>query len=276
VTKTILLITAFLYVSFAVHFCLYNAYSIKAKEFPTTNSLPTFVETENSKIGFRIKYPENWTIEYANGNNNSLAASPEMFKGEFKLLKANKTSNDKYPTDSDKYQFFVKDINTNCGITTDCRLIEDKYLQSFVRDSIKLRGDEASIFDYIPSVAFLPPIKNLTDNFLESVKIGCFILPDNSSLADFINFYGSLYNDSYTGYSNLYCHSDVLGYPVECGHLFTSGENIEGIQGIQYKTLQFFIEKNHKVYIISYNALTSNYLKDIELLKVILRSLELT
>jgi hypothetical protein len=134
----------------------------------------------------------------------------------------------------------VKLINANCGITTDCRLIGDQYLQSFMRDATMLHPrfglDEASIFDYIPSIAFLPPIKNSTDNFLESVKIGSFTLPHNSTLAGFINFYSYIYNDSYTGYSNLYCHSNVLGYPVVCVHTFTGGQNIEGIQSIQYKT----------------------------------------
>jgi hypothetical protein len=111
---------------------------------------------------------------------------------------------------------------------------------------------------------------------LESVKIGSFTLPSNSSLDDFIRFYSYLYNDSYTGFSNLYCHSNVLGYPVVCVHTFNGGLHIEGMRNIQYKTFQFFIEKDHKVYLISYNALTDSYLKDIGLVKVMLRSFKLT
>jgi hypothetical protein len=228
------------------------------------------VDIENSKIGVKVEYPENWTIQFTKGESNSVATSHEMFKDFIKMIEKNENFNNAYPTDSDKYQYFLNEMNFHCGLITDCRLIGDTYLRNFLRDSTHLRLDYVSIFDYVPSLAFLPPVENLTDSFLENVKIASFTLPSNSTLIEFIHYYIS---HSPYHVKQIHCQSSVLGYPgCEIIYTFTVGHSIESRQ---YKTLQFIIEKNHRVYLISYNALTDTYLKYIELVGVMLKSIKL-
>lgn len=258
-----------------------NIYYSEAQESSKSNKyLPQYYnDAEDSEIGIKLKYPRNWTLQYTNGNNNSLAMSNESFKLFIEDLEKfykseNKDLNDLYPTNYEKYQFFLEEINTRCSLIMDCKLIEDTYLRSYFIDQTNILPF-VNIFDYLPSMRFLSPIENSTDIFLDNVKIASFKLPHNLTLSEFIDsYYGYYYSripsfNSY-GYN---CQLNFSGYPgCQIIYSFIAGNNIEKIQ---YITSDFLIEKNQKIYLISYNSVTESYPKYIEIIKSMLESLML-
>jgi hypothetical protein len=123
----------------------------------------------------------------------------------------------------------------------------------------------------------LSPIENSTDNFMENVKIASFELPNNSTLTELTEylyeFYDYYYSQIWTNDFNYNCQSYVLGYPgCEISYTYNVGNNIEDIQ---YKTWQFFTQKNERVYLISYNALENSDSNYLQLVKVMLKSFRL-
>jgi hypothetical protein len=266
IMKIKLSIKFLLSISLTILFFISNIHTLEGQG---SNLPKNFVDMTNPKLGVGLKYPKDWRVEYSTGNNKSLVASPAMFNEFIKGIKEDKNLSRAYPTDSDKRQYFQNTIN-NCGILGDCRLIGDTYLRSYLRD--RPWSEYLSIFDYVPSLAFFPPLENSTDNFFESVKIASFTLPDNSSLADFVSLYDN-YNLDFGIASHYNCQFNLLGYP---GCVLIYAHNIESdIEKIHYRTVQLFMEKDDKVYLISYNALAETYLKYFDMVKVMLESIKL-
>ena len=277
--ETNILIIALVSGLFTILSCFYCIDHIEAQEYYKNISLSrNFADVENSLVGIKIKYPENWTVQYIKGNNNSLATSAEVFDEFLKDTNNVKWFEENYPTVSDKYQYYLDYINSDCGIVMDCREIGNTYLQSYIRDSSKL-NPTMSIFDYVPSLSFLPPVENLTDNFLDNVKITSFILPFNSTLIEFVDYV--INNLGYHPYpitlTDYDCQSYILGYTgCKITYTFTIGDNNKqnNIEKIEYVTSQYFIEENNKIYLISYNTLAESYSRHIELVNAMLESLE--
>jgi hypothetical protein len=251
-------ITLSLFLSINILFCVNTVYPIKAQEFIENSSLSkNFTEIENSEIGVKMKYPEDWTSQYTKGSNNSI--TKEQY---FKIIEDSDLGE---VTDFEKDLYYQRYLS-NCAII-DCNLIEDSpFLQAYLR-SVAVEG-YGTIFDYVPTLAILSPLTNSTDNFLESLKITSFTLPHN--LTDFVDNYISLFLDPpYQIYPD--CYSNLLaGYPG-CVYRFDVGHNIENRF---YVTFQFFVEKNDKVYLMSYNALEETYEQYIDSVSDMLESFE--
>jgi hypothetical protein len=275
-----LLIILLLPVLFTTLFFSHNIHIIYAQEsLRNYTSLPNnFLNIENMEIGVKINYPEDWTIQYTKNNNSKVISGffQALIESENETLKSiGEDLNQMYPTDADKYQYFLEYRYNNCGFVTDCRLIGDAYFRSYMLDSEF--NPFVSIFDYVPSLSILSPIENSTDNFIENVKVASFELPHNSTLAEFTDY---LYEFYYVYYYYLdrrvpndldyNCRSNVSGYlGCEISYTFIVGNNIEEMQ---YKTWQFFTQKNDRVYLISYNILRDSDLNYLELVETILKS----
>ena len=69
------------------------------------------------------------------------------------------------------------------------------------------------------------------------------------------------------------CQPNLLHYAgCQINYVFTEGSNIQKREHI---SLQLFIEKSDKVYLISYDSLTDSYLKHLDLVKAMLNSFEI-
>jgi hypothetical protein len=283
----VIIVFSYSFYTIGVQGSLNNYSSLSKKTIGVQGSLnnysslsKNFLSIENGEIGVEIKYPKNWTIQYTKGNENSVITSQESFRAfieeENKLLNSiGEDLDDNYPTDNDKYQYFLEYVSKDCGFIPDCRLIRDIYFQSYMIDS--RFNPFVSIFDYVPSLSFLSPIENSNDNFMENVKIASFELPNNSTLTELTEylyeFYDYYYSQIWTNDFNYNCQSYVLGYPgCEISYTYNVGNNIEDIQ---YKTWQFFTQKNERVYLISYNALENSDSNYLQLVKVMLKSFRL-
>jgi hypothetical protein len=236
-----------------------NVHIIYAQE-PLRNytSIPNnFRDTENTEIGIKISYPEDWTIRYTK-NNNPKMMDHENFQAfieyAYEQFKSRgEDINQLYPTDADKYQLFLRSLNNDCGFVTDCRLIGDAYLRSYMLDSNFYPF--VSIFDYVPSLTISSPIENSTDNFMENLKVASFELPYDSTLAQLTEYLYSLYEFDFNysdprGSNNIdyNCPSTMSGYlGCEIIYTFIVGNNIEEIQ---YITWEFITQKNDRVYLI--------------------------
>ena len=257
--KISLPITLSLFISINILVWINTIYPVTAQESIENSSLSkNFMEIENSKIGVKMKYPEDWTFQYTEGSNNSI--TKEQY---FKIIEDSDLGEETF-TDSEKdsfYQYYLSD----CAII-DCNLIEDSpFLQAYLR-SVAGEG-YGTIFDYVPTLAILSPLTNSTDDFLESLKIASFTLPQNLTFTDFVDIYTSIspYQIDPDCYSNL-----LSGYPG-CVYVFDVGHNIENRF---YITFQFFVEKNDKVYLMSFNALEDTYEQYIDLVSNMLESFE--
>src|SRR5213594_1619790 len=84
--------------------CLYNVYSVQGQEFYEKNtSLANFVETKNSDLGIKIKYPENWTLQYTAGMDRPYTF--QLFSEGNQNLEKNKNYFHML-NDSEKYQIY--------------------------------------------------------------------------------------------------------------------------------------------------------------------------
>jgi hypothetical protein len=260
----------------------HNIDPIYAQEFESDASILDIFQTiENAEIGIKISYPEDWTIKYKK-NNNSAIVNPEAFQRiieieEERLKSIGEDLNQIYPTDVDKYEYFLELINNDCIIVTDCRIIEDTYFRSYMLDS---KFAFVSIFDYVPSLSILSPVESSTDSFIENVKVASFELPYNSTLAELADylyldqlyyFSSFLRESSYDIDSN--CQSNVSEhFGCEIRYTFSIGNSIEDME---YTSWQFFTQKNDRIYLISYNILRETDLNYLELVKEMLKSFQI-
>jgi hypothetical protein len=258
-------ITLSLFISINILFCINTVYPVKAQEFIENSSLSkNFAEIENSEIGLKMKYPEDWTFHYTKGSNNSI--TKEQY---FKLIEDSDLGKGAF-TDFEKDLFYQRYLS-DCAII-DCNLIEDSpFLQAYLR-SVAGEG-YGTIFDYAPTLAILSPLTNSTDNFLESLKITSFTLPHNLTFTDFVDIYTSVLSYSVDPPYQIDpdCYSNLLSDYPGCVYGFDVGHNIENRF---YVTFQFFDEKNDKVYLMSYNALEETYEQYIDSVGDMLESFE--
>ena len=258
-----LTIVCCLFISINIFFCINIVYPVKAQEFIEDNSLSSnFTEIENSEIGVKMKYPQNWTIQYTKGSNNSLTIDQYI-----EMLEADSS---KEYSDTEKYQRF-QDYLSNCYIDydllIDCNLIEDPFLRAFARSL----GGYSAIFDYVPTLTFLSPLDNSTDSFLENFKIASFTLPQNWTFTDFADYYRWSLSLNPSEPVELNCQSNLMSDYPGCIYGFGIGHDIENRN---YVMFQFFVEKNDKIYLISYNALAETYEQYIDLVNNMLKSFE--
>ncbi len=143
------------------------------------------------------------------------------------------------------------------------------YFLQCVIDRLKCGLSFASIFDHFPTLTFYSRSESQNDTFLGNVKVTSLKLNVNLTLDQFIQIYiDNLY--SIRSADVRYRHQDNLlpfpGYEINYSFVFANNVKI-----VKYNTLELFIEKGDRVYVISYNASDDSYSK---FLKVVVDMLD--
>ena len=252
----------------------YDSLSLLNDDFAESTPITTL----NSEIGVKVKYPSDWIVQNTSGISNSVVLTPEVREQFLKeAIKEDAEFVNKYPSNSDKDSYFQEYVSYACGsFIIDCRLISDPYLKNYILDSSFFPNKQ--LFDYLPSMTIMSPPEEESDRYLENVKITSFVMPDNLTETDVLDYIYSYYqNQLYqiTGLDDaiIINQSKIGNYSsYYMGYEFTLDNNLEVID---YVTSMFFIPVNQKMYVVSYNGQMEGYQKHSNIVNNIFNSIEL-